>query len=320
VDGNEALGPVAGCARVITLITGAPGSGKSAALVKLLSELSAGRACYVDGVPDLRVPHVVMSEPHQWMRDVPDGSAVVIDEVQRVWRPAGPGSKVPPDIEALETHRHRGLDFYLVTQHPKLLHANVRALVGRHIHLREIGVMGRWWYEWPEAVNPESWKTAPIKQRYKLPRAVFSQYKSASLHVKPIRKIPPALIVAGVAILGLGFLAKQVYGRISETVSPVVAKAAPAPAGSLPRPAPRPTVQIEAVVPPAPVLVGCIHLADRCECISEAGASVDVELKLCHQSAERSGTGVPYSLQTSKDRPHASRFPVRAPASTKTSL
>jgi zona occludens toxin len=306
---------------MITLITGAPGSGKTAALVQLLQQFAKeGRAIFADGIPDLKLPHLALQDPKRWHVDVPDGSVIVIDEVQRIWRPAAPGAKVTPDIEHLETHRHKGIEFYLITQHPNLLHANVRRLVGRHIHLRDVGVLGRWWYEWPEAVNPESWKSAPIKQRYKLPRSTFAQYKSASLHVKPIRKIPPALIVAGVAILGLGFLAKQVYGRISETVAPVASKAVSSPVAPVAKVPTRPNIIAEPVVEPAPVLVGCIHLANRCECITERGVSAEVELKLCHQSAERSGTGVPYSLQTSKSLPHASRQPVRAPVATRTSL
>jgi len=155
---------------VITLITGAPGAGKTAALVQLLQQfVKEGRAIFVDGIPDLKLTHLPLDDPKRWHVDVPDGSVIVIDEVQRVWRPVATGAQVTPDISSLETHRHKGIEFYLITQHPNLLHANVRRLVGRHIHLRDVGVLGRWWYEWPESTNPESWRSAPIKQRYRLP-------------------------------------------------------------------------------------------------------------------------------------------------------
>lgn len=194
---------------MITLITGAPGSGKSLALVTLLKTLSKDRAIYVHGIPDLTLPHQDLASPERWHLDVPDGSIIVIDEVQNVWRPRGPGQKVPDHVSALETHRHRGLDFYIVTQGPNLLDTNVRALVGRHVHLRDVGVLGRWWYEWPECTdNPRTgWKNAPLKKRYKVDKSSFALYKSASVHIKPIRSFPIMLIVAVAALIGTFALA-----------------------------------------------------------------------------------------------------------------
>lgn len=212
---------------MITLITGAPGAGKSAALVDLISKLSKDRAVYASGIPDFTVPHEVLEKPEEWPNTVPDGSIIVIDEAQRIWRPRGPGSKVPPDIAALETHRHRGLDFYLVTQSPRLIDSNVRGLVGRHIHLREIGVLGRWWYEWPEVSDncANSWKTAPFKRRFRLPKGAFSLYKSSSLHVKPIRSFPTMLLVLFAAITIVAYLSYRAYQSIApKIVAPEASK------------------------------------------------------------------------------------------------
>lgn len=206
---------VLGAVCVITLITGAPGAGKSAALVDLLSQLTAGRPLYVDGVPDLKVEHQPLPDPTTWPATVPDGSAIVIDEVQRVWRPRGPGAKVPDHIAALETHRHRGLDFFIVTQGPRLVDGNVRALVGRHVHLRDLGVLGRWWYEWPECSEAVAWKSAPIKKRYRLPKAIFDKYRSASMHIKPIRSFPMALVWMIGALLALAVLVFMGYRSIT---------------------------------------------------------------------------------------------------------
>lgn len=205
---------------MITLITGAPGSGKSAALVDLLTTLGKDRPLYVDGIPALQVPHEVLDDVSRWHDLVPDGAAIVVDEVQRVWRPRGVGSRVPPDIAALETHRHRGLDFFLVTQQPSLVDKNVRALVGRHVHLRDLGVLGRWWYEWPECSESVAWRTAPIKKKYRLPKRVFGLYKSASIHVKPIRSVPWVLGLMIVALLVTAGLGWYVYQRISAHMSP----------------------------------------------------------------------------------------------------
>ena len=111
---------------MLTLITGAPGSGKSAALVSMLEELGVnGRPLYVNGITDLTIPHEPLEDPDKWFDTVPDGSVIILDEVQRYWRPRGPGQKVPPHISLLETHRHRGLDFYVITQGPNLIDSNL---------------------------------------------------------------------------------------------------------------------------------------------------------------------------------------------------
>jgi len=239
---------------LITLITGAPGAGKSAALVSLLKELAKGRAVYSHGIPDLKIDHQPLDEPNRWHETVPDGSIIVIDEVQNVWRPKGPGQGVPPDIQALEVHRHRGLDFYIVTQSPRLVHTNVRALVGRHVHLRDVGFLGRYWYEWPECAEncSASWKQAPLKKRYKLPKAIFGEYKSASVHVKPVRSFPVMLVVAIFALIATAALAWYVSGSImkkTETSKPFLNAPGQPQAKATPTPAPT----VEHVETPPPV-------------------------------------------------------------------
>lgn len=221
---------------MITIITGAPGTGKTAALVSLLQEnLSlSGRQVYVHGIPDLLIPHEPLLDPDQWHETVPDGSIIIIDEVQTVWRPRGPGQRVPDHIQKLETHRHRGLDFYIITQGPNLVDANVRALCGRHIHLRDLGFTGRWWYEWPETADQcrTTWKNAPIKKKYTLPKKIFEQYKSSTQHNKPIRSFPKILVVLALVVVFLTYLSFKAYSSIQAKVSPVSAPLVSEPAGS----------------------------------------------------------------------------------------
>lgn len=290
---------------MITLITGAPGTGKSAALVSLLQQLAKGRAIYCNGIPDLKIDHHELADPNKWHEDVPDGSIIVIDEVQRVWRPRGPGQKVPPDIAALETHRHRGIDFYIVTQGPRLVDSNVRALVGRHVHLRDIGVLGRYWYEWPECNDQcaTAWKNAPIKKRYRLPKAIFSQYKSASEHIKPIRSFPTMLVVMVLALIVTAGLAYRTWGTIAAKINPASAAstfATTTPSGQIgpsTQPAPVPEAFIDdrvAWIPrvsdrpesaPAydairqvinmPVIAGGMCFKGVCKCVTQQGMGID---------------------------------------------
>ena len=296
---------------MITLITGAPGTGKSAALVSLLSELAKNRAVYVSGIPDLNIPHEELADPTKWPELVPDGSIIVIDEVQRVWRPRGPGVKVPADIAALETHRHRGLDFYVVTQAPRLMDSNIRGLVGRHIHLRDLGIIGRFWYEWPECADNCStgWKNAPIKKRYRLPKAAFALYKSASVHIKPIRSVPWMLAVMFIALVMVGALTWKGYAAISTKLHPagVVPVATPGQMDAIlhrgatvpmlpatvaydttqfmPRVSSRPESspaydQIRQIVS-MPMVAGGICMGVRCKCVTQQGTDAGLSVAEC---------------------------------------
>jgi zona occludens toxin len=216
---------------MLTILTGAPGAGKTCAMVSLMKGELGDRPLYVDGVNGLELEHEAI-DVTQWHEIVPRGigAVVCVDEGQRRWRPRGPGKTVPPDIEALETHRHDGLDFFITTQHPKLIDTNVRNLCGRHVHIRDLGVLGRWWYEWPEAADPGSWRSAPIKKKYKLDKKAFGLYKSASLHVKPLRSFPWMLIVLIAAVIGGIALAWMAYSAVNKRLQGVPVPGVTAPA------------------------------------------------------------------------------------------
>lgn len=75
----------------------------------------------------------VRANVYDW-RDCPDGSIIVIDEVQLV-EPYS-NTKVKDEIVMeLTTHRHRGFDFYFITQAPSLLHPTIKELIGCHFHI-----------------------------------------------------------------------------------------------------------------------------------------------------------------------------------------
>lgn len=196
---------------MITLITGVPGAGKTLYAVSeiLLPESKTDRPIFVDNIPDLLPRHEVAPDVLDWPDWAPEGAHIFIDEVQRVWRPEAAGKLPHRSIAELETHRHRGLDFTIMTQHPSLVHANVRRLVGKHIHVRRTA-LGVKVYEYSECqANPDTaWRNALTKLNWKHPKSAFGLYKSASLHVKVKFRIPGAvkvLAVCVVAIAGLGY-------------------------------------------------------------------------------------------------------------------
>lgn len=203
---------------MITLITGAPGLGKTSMAVAMLEQY-ADRQVYVDGIKDLIVKHEPAGDIASWYEWLPEGAVLVIDECQNYFRPTGVGSRIGEHITRLETHRHSGNDLIIITQAPQLIHSNVRRLVGRHLHIRHT-MLGRYSYEWTECGDYES-KTSrsmAIRTRYKPARKTFGLYKSASVHMKP--KFKRSLMPLGVAALGLSILVggAYVYSNVRGTI------------------------------------------------------------------------------------------------------
>ncbi|ANQ85060.1 hypothetical protein dqs_2022 [Azoarcus olearius] len=327
---------------MITLITGTPGAGKTAYAIAQLYEFVQSekaraertgeppRPVFVMGVPDLMIEHEVAPPVSQWATLVPseedpeleeavftfpDGALVFIDEAQKVYRPRASGSKVPPHVAAFEKHRHKGLDFWLVTQSETLIDKNVRELVGKHIHLRSMW-SGRKLYEWPETTDASSRtnRDAATTRSYKLPKHVFGLYKSASLHVKQSRRMPWQLGLV-VGALGLvAWLGSNAYSRVTDAIGGNVAPpqveqypkaksqesssvtrstvqgtgvGAVTPADFEPRIRTRPETapiydpirQVKAM----PVVAGCVSMRDQCKCYTQQGTDAFIEPAACRE-------------------------------------
>lgn len=188
----------------ITLITGGPGNGKSVRLLYLVEtrRREEKREVYYSGIADCLLPwHLFglestdpkkphMTDPSNW-DTLPEGSIIVIDECQRLFRPRPVGSKVPDYVAALETHRHKGFDIYLVTQAPALIDSNVRNLVETHEHL-----MRKFGSQW---ATVHAWKGVKFncivsrkdsqESQFVYPKEVYTWFKSAEVHTVK-RNIP----------------------------------------------------------------------------------------------------------------------------------
>lgn len=340
---------------MITLFTGMPGAGKTAAMIDLLRELAKDRPVFVHFDPaerlrpEQKLLHETLQLPHQpvlasnWHNEVPDGGILVIDEAQGCWRPRGPAAKVPEAIAALETHRHSGVDIFITTQAPRLIDSNVRGLVGRHVHIRDTGWLGRWWYEWPETNEGVAWKTCPVKKRYKLPKQVFDLYTSANEHHAPVRATPKTVALVAVLLVCLAVLIGLIVRSINkhtDTAPPAQSVPSPAPAAPAPAPLPaqnRPPVVAQAPAgdaPPdervdflprlsdrpwtapaydhlrrvvaMPVITGAMCINDACTCFAGAAKLLDVSSDACRQwSKDRPFN--PYVAAAPKDAPAADR-------------
>lgn len=327
---------------MITLITGVPGAGKTLYAVDqiLIPESKTERPLFIDGIPDLLIRHEPAPDPLDWPNWAPEGAHIVIDEVQRVWRPEAAGKAIPESIAQLETHRHRGLDFTIMTQHPSLIHSNVRRLVGRHIHVRRTA-LGVYVYEYPECMNsPDSaYKNALTKVRWPHPKRTFGVYKSASIHQKVKFRIPRAAIVFCLClcmIAGLGF---YLYSRVfhhqeAPKAAPLQTQVSQSPTatGAVIEPLEEPDLREEFIpriygepnsapaydhlrqVVSMPVITACIADADRCLCYTQQMTKVEMTDAQCRQHATR-GVFDPYRDATEERAVRGEHELASAPAS-----
>jgi zona occludens toxin len=305
---------------MITIITGTPGTGKTSYVVAELMQ-TTGRNIYVDGIPDLALPHEVAPPVTQWVTvgedesgatshkwNFPPNSIIIIDEAQRSFRPRPAGSKVPDYVAALETHRHAGLDFWFITQHPALIESNVRRLCGRHVHIRNTA-LGRRLHEWTQVEDPESTtsRASAVTRPYKLPKEAFSKYKSAEIHTKNKARLPLSFYVVIAAVIGFLAVAWMVYSTIKAKTTPekpvtteqqapvnsqsVVQSSTPVidPAEMMQefvprvpgRPETAPAFDTLRVVANMPVVTGCVQTSTRCTCINQQGLDAGLDSLQC---------------------------------------
>lgn len=314
----------------ISLITATPGGGKTALAVQLMqAAVKAGRPLFVMGIPELRLPYIPTPPIAEWteMREdpenpgmmlpyftFPENSLIVLDEAQRVYRPRPAASKIPDHVAAFETVRHTGVTFLLITQNPSFLDGHIRKLVGSHVHLRDVGVLGRYYYEWPEVGNPENYSTAPIKKKWSLPKSSFGMYKSSSMHIKRKYSFPPVLMLLLVGLAIGGYLIYRTVGAIGSKIAPEVAPASgdvvKVPTGAVPvaplgaamtgadyfasfvpvaagRPESAPIYAALRQVKDMPRVDGCIATIKRCSCYTQQGTDAGLDEGQCRAWLER---------------------------------
>lgn len=239
---------------MIVLITGQPGNGKTLYTLSEVAALSKkdSRPVFYSGITltgsgptedwqplgEIKERVVIRQEDgvDKVCFDLPENAIVVIDEAQRLFRVRAQGAKVPNEVAAFETHRHEGIDFFLMTQHPQLIDTNVRKLTGRHHHLvRRFGFESATRYQWEECrdVSSESARADALKKNFKFPKAVYAWYVSARAHtVKkdfPLSKL--AVLVGGVllVLVAIGVTVRHISNMGQP--SSAVAKSTPAAVG-----------------------------------------------------------------------------------------
>lgn len=314
---------------MITLITGGPGAGKTALALHLYLSESKGRPLF-SNVRELTIDHSPVPHIDDWTVfennaqgtgeyrfSFPENAVIILDEAQQFFRPRAAGSKVPPYVQAFETHRQDGIDFILMTQHSTFIDANIRKLIknARHMFIKP-GFFGRYIFERPDLIDEDDRSQLSLckKTKYKLPAYVFPLYKSSKKHTKLARPgLPIQVYVLGVALLVLvgggfalyGSMAKKFGDKEPELVDSGDSGAAQPRLWREDAPSRRvPDRIIEAttptddhnplsaplyadVLPPvvAPQIVGCIASQRSCACYSQQSTPVWLPDDQCRQRA-----------------------------------
>lgn len=263
---------------------------------------------------------------HQWAKP---GSKIYADEFQKAWPPRPNGAPVPPDIQALDTHRHMGVDFVVITQNCRNVDRHLLGLVDRHLHVRRVANMPlAVVYEWDHASVSLNYKNSMSKSPWRYPRMAYKLYKSAELHTKQKRKLPGLVwfILAGFCGAAYAFptlkdrLQERISGKpyqvayadtapgqkaeyvkdgVKYTVETTVTQGAPLPAAAASSPG---LVEKDQ----APMLAGCIRVQERCSCFDQAGTKVKTDAAICIENAAPDGLPKAQLPPTPEPRPFSS--------------
>lgn len=304
---------------MIYLITGQPGHGKTLRAMELALEFqSKGRDVFVSGVRGLRTGEAGffdLADPTKWP-DLPDGAVIVLDECYTAFPRRAPGAKVPPHVDEMARHRHRGFDFILICQQAKQqIDGFLLGLVDRHEHVRRrFGLQKSVILYW-DKFNENTTDSA-TKKLWSFPKSVMRRnlYES-TVQDTTQRAIPWFFYALPVALLVLILLLWKTWAwfhppGVKASDLPMV-QASGQPQGevfgkgaSSRRPADllawlKPRLPGQPWSAPAyderPVVaqpeVYCLAVEDgRCGCITEQGTRYAMPLKLCRAMVYNGGS------------------------------
>lgn len=223
---------------MIYFISGVPGAGKTLYALNFVKALAEkeGREVYYSGIKDLRLPWINLDDglklegvgavkgAEDWHK-LPPKSIIVIDECQRIFRPRGQGAQVPECVSLLETHRHRGVDLVLISQHSMLMDTNVRRLVGIHFHVvRSFGMKRATIHEF-QGIKEQADKSRgdSVRHEFAYPVESFGWYHSAEVHTHK-RRIPMRVWFLFVVPVVIGAAMYGVWVKMKPYASPAGAK------------------------------------------------------------------------------------------------
>lgn len=306
----------------INLVTGLPRHGKTLWTICTVKERAEKekREVYTCNIPGITIEGwKEIDHPDKWL-ELPDSCILIVDELQDFWGKAPNGQKVPTPILELSKHGKRGIDIYMITQEPSLVHGTPIGLAEWHYFVkRSFGTENAMVYKFQRMQNhPEKLtKKAAEVLPFRYPKKAYTWYKSADVHnIK--RKIPAKLLaipvvlaIAGLCIWGAVTMFSGVIDKAKGN-SPAAAAARPgqtSPGTNQPAPGQSGQRQIQTaaeyvqsfqpridglpytaprydeVTKPttAPFPAACVNMGKRCNCYSQQGTKLDTPKELCAQ-------------------------------------
>ena len=208
---------------MIYLITGTPGTGKTAFAVSSIInnreglfkyETEDGETvdrplyfCHIDGLDEKALKahrlteEQIQSAPLNEL--VPQGSVVIVDEADYAYPTRAAAKEVPPYVKTLKELRHDGFTLILMTQHPSMLDSYLRNLVGKHWHLerKQVGTKLYEFYRCETNIASACAAKGVTSDFYKPDKRAFKYYKSASVHIKFKKKLHPVFYGMGLLLV-----------------------------------------------------------------------------------------------------------------------
>lgn len=215
---------------MLTIVTGVPGGGKTLlTLERILNEFQvpkgqARRPVYVNGIPELNYEYFhadEMVDPDHWY-NLPDGSILVFDEAQKVFPQRPPSIPVPEKCQQFSTHRHKGMDIFIITQNATNIDAFVRKMCGRHLHVhrilnREVATVYEYDHYEPDPTGWGPKREAISVIPWKYPKKLYNKYKSATMHTYKANT-PWKLYALPVLAIGSIGLLVWAFGHLKERI------------------------------------------------------------------------------------------------------
>lgn len=212
---------------MIRLITASPGSGKTCIVVEwLIKEIDKGfYQAFYSNIEGLRIQGVrPLPKEADWRTLNPSKDPneppklMIIDEAQ--YFPAfmkenrSASNSIGKD---LSTHRHYGIDIWLITQSTKLLNDYVLENVGEHVHMyrprKKKTVSVYWWSYVQKSLSKSAFKDADDMQKWRLNPHMFALYQSTSqvtdAHTRTSQKLVSSLVSAVLLLCFIAFMVNQ---------------------------------------------------------------------------------------------------------------
>jgi len=220
---------------MIFLFTGQPRASKTLNALKFVKEddLFQGRDVYYYNIQILdhdffaNWKELTLDQALNWF-DLPDGSIIVIDEVQKIFPSRSGKDKMQAAVSRLDTHGHNGFDFIFISQHPMLIDTGLRRQVQTHYNFERVfGMESSRRLSWETCIDEprKDWhaRNEADKKRIKFDKKYYGKYKSASIH-KVKKSVPKQLYILVFLLIFtfslFGYLAYSLTSEKDEPTTP----------------------------------------------------------------------------------------------------